>query len=75
MSIEVGNRIKNIRLSLGLTMEEFGELFDEPAVEELRKYEDDIYATNRFINTEFRDYDFCIPETDGDIEVHHDRFW
>ena len=31
MSIEVGNRIKNIRLGLGLTMKEFGKLFDEPA--------------------------------------------
>ena len=50
-------------------------MFGESAVEEIRKYEDDIYATDRFINTEFRDYDFCIAETDGDIEVHHDRFW
>ena len=35
MSIEVGNRIKNIRLSLGLTMEEFGKLFDEPAAQSI----------------------------------------
>ncbi len=32
MSIEVGNRIKNIRLSLGLSMEEFGKLFDVAAL-------------------------------------------
>lgn len=32
MSIKVGNRIKNIRLSLGLTMEEFGKLFDVVAL-------------------------------------------
>ena len=50
-------------------------MFGESAVEELRKYEDDIYVTNRFINTEFRDYDFGIAETDGDIEAFHDRFW
>ena len=35
MSIEVGNRIKNIRLGLGLTMEEFGELFYEPAAQSI----------------------------------------
>ena len=35
MSIEVGNRIKNIRLSLSLTMEEFGKLFDEPAAQSI----------------------------------------
>ena len=35
MSIEVGNRIKNIRLGLGLTMEEFGKLFDEPAAQSI----------------------------------------
>ena len=35
MGIEVGNRIKNIRLSLGLTMEEFGKLFDEPAAQSI----------------------------------------
>ena len=50
-------------------------MFGESAVEELRKYEDGIYATNRFINTEFRDYDFGIAETDEDIEAFHDRFW
>ena len=50
-------------------------MFGESAVEELRKYEDDIYVTNRFINTEFRDYDFGIAETDEDIEAFHDRFW
>ena len=49
-------------------------MFGESAVEELRKYEDDIYVTNRFINTEFRDYDFGIAETDEDIEAFHDRF-
>ena len=35
MSVEVGNRIKDIRLSLGLTMEEFGKLFDEPAAQSI----------------------------------------
>ena len=35
MSIEVGNRIKDIRLSLGLTMEEFGKLFYEPAAQSI----------------------------------------
>ena len=56
-------------------VEELRKMVGKSAVEELRKYEDDIYVTNRFINTEFRDYDFCIAETDGDIEVHHDKFW
>ena len=35
MSIEVGNRIKDIRLGLGLTMEEFGKLFYEPAAQSI----------------------------------------
>ena len=35
MSIEVGNRIRNIRLGLGLTTEEFGKLFDEPAAQSI----------------------------------------
>lgn len=35
MSIEVGNRIKDIRLSLGLTMEEFGKLFYEHAAQSI----------------------------------------
>ena len=35
MSIEVGNRIKNIRLCLGLTMEEFGKLFYEPSAQSI----------------------------------------
>ena len=50
-------------------------MFGESAVEELRKYEDDIYVTNRFINTEFRDYEFGIAENDEDIEAFHKKFW